>query len=248
MAFRVLIAAASGMKARLESLDLLANNLANQASPGYKADRESYGLYISPEALDDLDATVLPWPPLAPVVERDWTDHSAGPLSETGNPLDLAIAGKGFLEVQGPGGPLYTRSGALRISPSGVLETQDGFAVLDTAQKPVTLRPGAAIEINESGEIRQSGVPVAALRVVTFAQPENLAKRNGLYFEAPDGLTGQASGARVLQGRLEQSNGAPAESAVRLIAILRQFEMLQRAITLDTEMGQRASEIARVGG
>lgn len=244
----LLISAASGMKARLESLDLLANNLANQASPGYKADRESYGLYISPEALEDLDASVLPWPPVAPVIERHWTDHAPGPLADTGNPLDIALAGKGFLEVQGPRGSLYTRSGAMRLSPTGRLETQDGYPVLDTQQRPITLQRGAQIVINEQGEIRQSGVTVATLRVVTFAQPAGLAKRNGLYFEATPADAPQAASAQVLQGRLEQSNGAPAESAVRLISILRQFEMLQRAITIDSEMGQRASEIARVGG
>ena len=66
----LLTAAASGMKARLESLDMLANNLANQNSPGYKVDREFYSLYIAPEALADLDASVLPTPPTVPLVER----------------------------------------------------------------------------------------------------------------------------------------------------------------------------------
>ena len=66
-------AAASGMKARMESLEMLANNLANQASAGYKSDREFYSLYISPEAVAQADATVVA-PPVVPVIERHWTE------------------------------------------------------------------------------------------------------------------------------------------------------------------------------
>jgi flagellar basal body rod protein FlgG len=236
------------MKARLEALDLLANNIANQTSPGYKADRESYGLYAAPEAFDGSDPSVVPQPPLSPVIERNWTDHSQGPLTETGNPLDIAISGKGFLEVEGPAGPLYTRNGTLRLSPAGRLETRDGYAVLDSEGQPVTLQRQSPVTINERGEIRQGGVPVATLGIVSFTQTDQLTKRNGQYFQAAATAQREPSGAQIHQGRLEQGNGAAAESAVRLVSLLRQFEMLQRAITIDSEMGQKASELARVGG
>src|SRR5271154_5325963 len=110
------IAAVSGLRSRMSSLDLLANNLANSATSGYKSDREYYGLYTSEDSENGIDGgagTSLP------VVERQWTDFSPGVIETTGNPLDVALNGSGFFAVNGPKGPLYTRSGTLRILPSG---------------------------------------------------------------------------------------------------------------------------------
>ena len=109
------IAAASGMRSRMDSLEMLANNLANAATDGFKSDREGYGLYLAPEAAgaeSSLPATL-------PVVERHWTDFGQGLLHSTGNALDLALSGKGFFVVGGPNGPLYTRNGSFRLSPAG---------------------------------------------------------------------------------------------------------------------------------
>lgn len=85
--------AASGLRARMESLDLLANNVANASTGGYKADREFYSLYAAPEADDG--STM-------PVIERPWVDLSQGVLQTTGNSLDVALNGKGFFSVQAP--------------------------------------------------------------------------------------------------------------------------------------------------
>ncbi len=97
----ILISAASGLRSRMESLDMLANNIANGSSGGYKADREFYSLYMAPEA-----AGSAPSAGTLPVIEKPWTDFSQGELRSTGNPLDLALAGRGFFAVQGPAGPI----------------------------------------------------------------------------------------------------------------------------------------------
>src|ERR1043165_9763334 len=115
--------AASGLRARMESLDLLANNVANASTGGYKADREFYSLYVGPEAADSGSSSTMP------VIERPWTDHSQGNVYTTGNPLDVAISGKGFFAVNGPSGPLYTRNGSFRLAPDGRLTTPEGYAV-----------------------------------------------------------------------------------------------------------------------
>src|SRR3954464_14688291 len=94
--------AASGMRARMESLDLLANNVANDSTGGHKADREFYSLYAAPETADQ-GSTM-------PVIERPWTGLTQGALQPTGNPLDVARSGSGFFSVDGPRGPLYTRN------------------------------------------------------------------------------------------------------------------------------------------
>src|SRR5713226_4525691 len=106
----LLISAASGMKARMDSLDMLANNLANTGTAGFKADREFYGLYQ--QAL--------------PMVEKQWTDFSQGMLTPTGNPLDLALAGQGFFALNSPAGIVYTRGGEFHISKGNELQTSEG--------------------------------------------------------------------------------------------------------------------------
>src|SRR4051794_41735691 len=112
--------AASGLRARMESLELLANNVANASTGGYKADREFYGLFTSPESESDSSM---------PLIERPWIDHSQGLIHGTGNQLDVAISGRGFFSVNGPRGPLYTRNGNFRVTGDGKLITSDGYTV-----------------------------------------------------------------------------------------------------------------------
>src|ERR1017187_1080753 len=117
------IAAASGLHSRMESLDLLANNLANSATAGYKRDQEFYGVYSSADADSGGDGPVT----TLPTVQRQWTDFSPGAIETTGNPMDVAISGNGFFAVDGPNGPLYTRNGSLKVLPSGALATANGY-------------------------------------------------------------------------------------------------------------------------
>src|SRR5271169_5077433 len=100
----LIAAAASGMRARIESLDIMANNLANSSAAGFKSDQESYALYISPEAADSPEGTN---PAILPVLENRWTDFAQGALTPTGSSLDLALSGKGFFVASTPSGPLY---------------------------------------------------------------------------------------------------------------------------------------------
>lgn len=241
------ISAASGMRARMESLELLANNIANQATAGYKSDRESYNLYLASEAVE-LGA---PEPALLPVIERNWTDFAQGTLTPTGNPLDVAISGPGFFTVEGPGGVLYTRNGNFRLSPGGDLESSEGYSVLDPSGAPVTVDPTRPVQISESGVLTQDGVPVAELGLVSFGQAGSIEKHSGCYFRPTDRRVKpqQAADSRIHQGKLEAANFSSAEAAVRLVEVMRQFEMLQRAVSLGSEMNQRAAEeVARVGG
>jgi len=240
------ISAASGMRARMESLELLANNIANQATAGYKSDREFYSLYVAPEAIQP----GAPRPTTLPVIERHWTDFSQGTLTPTGNPLDLAISGSGFFTVNGPDGILYTRNGSFRTSPEGTLETAQGHAVLGAGGSPIQVDPSRAVEISESGAVLQEGLLVAELGVVAIENPETLAKHAGSYFRLTDERVQpkQSADGQIHQGKLEGANFSPAEAAVRLVEVMRQFEMLQRGVQIASEMNRRASEeVSRVG-
>ena len=236
----LLTAAASGMRARMEALDLVANNIANTGTAGFKLDRESYNLYVAPEALDP-DS---PAPSTLPVVERNWTDFGQGSLESTGNPLDVALAGPGFFAVSGPGTTLYTRNGNLSLSPAGVLTTSDGYPVVATGGGTIQLQPDLPFEIASDGTVKQAGADVGQLAVVDSDQPGTLVKFGRNYFQAADGaaLATPAAGTRVEQGKVEASNVAAPESAVRLISLMRQFEMLQKAIAMDGDMARQAIE------
>jgi flagellar basal-body rod protein FlgF len=230
--------AASGMRSRIESLDLLANNISNASTSGFKADREFYGLYVSADA--ETQSTL-------PNIERNWIDFSQGLVKETGNPLDLALSGSGFLTVDSPAGTLYTRNGALRLSSAGVLETADGYPVhADTTSGQIQAQLGAGaggLQIQKDGAVMQDGQVLGNLTLAEWPQPA-LEKQAGAYFRLVDSSlkSSTPTGVEVLQGRLESSNSSPAEAAVQLVGVLRQFEMLQKAIGMAAEMNKHAVE------
>jgi flagellar basal-body rod protein FlgF len=237
------ISAASGMRSRLESLDLLANNIANTSTPGFKSDREFYNLYTAPEALDGDQV-----PDTLPVVQRHWTDFGQGTLAVTGNPFDLALNGKGFFTVSGPNGPLYTRSGNFQVSSAGELQSQDGNPVQGQDGKPINVNPKKPAIVTREGTVEQDGQVVGKLALVDFPQSESLDKVGSTYFKLTNvkGMV-KAANATVQQGTLEGGNGSPAEQAVRLIGVMRQFEMLQKAISIGNAMSKKTvDEVARV--
>ena len=239
--------AASGIRTRMESLDLLANNIANASTSGFKADREFYNLYTSAEALED-GADV---PASHPVVEKHWTDFAQGALTPTANPLDVALSGSGFFGIQGTSGPVYTRNGNFRIGTTGQLETTDGYAVRGQNGKPIVLNSSKSVTITADGSVIQDATAVGRLEIVNFQSPDHLTKLGNTYFQMNDvsAVAKAATGAKVQQGILESSNGAPAEQAVRLVSVMRQFEMLQRAVSIGTDMNKKAiDEVARVNG
>jgi flagellar basal-body rod protein FlgF len=234
------INAAGGLRARLESLDLLANNLANSTTAGFKADQESFNLYLPPDASADA----------LPLVESRWTDLRQGVLQSTGNPLDLALSGPGFFVVDGPGGPLYTRNGSLQITRDGRLTTKDGYELQTVEPRRIRADPKIELEVSEDGTVRQQGQELGRLKLASAPEQEQVSKRDGVYFSwvAPSGAAQAPATAEIRQGALEASNTSPAGSAVRLVNLLRQFESLQRAIQLGGEMNRRAiDDVARAG-
>jgi flagellar basal-body rod protein FlgF len=235
--------AASGLRARMESLDLLANNIANTSTGGYKADREFYSLYVAPEAADNLPAATMP------LIERQWIDLSQGPVHPTGNQLDLALSGAGFFTVQGPNGPLYTRNGSFRLAADGKLVTPDGYPVLGAGGSALTLNPAGTVEISGDGVVRQSGNTLGTIALADFADPAGLAKQGSNYFVAdPAAKTSVPAKTSVDQGKLEDSNAGAAEGAVRLVGVMRQFEMMQKAVSIGNDMTKLAIEqVAKAG-
>lgn len=241
------ISAASGMRARMESLDMLANNLANANTVGYKSDREFYNLYASAEASTD-SFQVPEGADTLPVIESHWTDLSQGTLRTTGNALDLALDGAGFFTVKGPTSNLFTRNGNFRLAPDGTLVTSEGYAVLTANGGTIKSQDQAPLEITPDGSVNQQGRQLGQIRLVNFSSRSAINKQGANYFyQADSSAQPAASSARVYQGRLEDSNAGAAEGAIRLVGIMRQFEMLQRAAKIGADMDRQSVEqVAKV--
>ena len=232
----LLTSAASGMKSRMDSLDMLANNIANTNTAGFKSDREFYNLYEQE----------------LPVVERQWTDYSQGSMTATGNSLNLALSGKGMFALNSPTGIVFTRNGDFRISKTNELETADGFTIRNVLDKgrPIQVDPQQAIDIAKDGVVRQGGQDLGQIEIDTpESDPKAIAKLGSSYFAMVDPKTpvAAAQATEILQGQLESSNVPISDSAVRLVSIMRQFEMLQRAMNVGSEMNKQSlTDVAKV--
>jgi flagellar basal-body rod protein FlgG len=232
---------ASGMQVQWRRHELLANNLANAATTGFKQD----------------DLTVLAgpqsWPAgaVAPSVGvqgiAPWTDYSAGTIRTTGRELDVALDGPGFLAVQTARGERYTRAGALGISRDGYLVTAAGDQVLGAAG-PIAIR-GTRPAISAKGEVQDGGRVVDTLRVVDFDKPYRLVKEgNGLFAAAnPAAPVRPAADTQVVAGALEDSNVNTVRTMVDMIEMLRSYESAQRAIQAADEADHyAANDMGRV--
>lgn len=236
--------AASGLRSRMESLDLLANNIANSETSGYKVDREFYSLYTSAEAANS-DG---PDPATLPVIEKNFTDFSQGALHTTSNPLDLSLMGSGLFAVSTPGGTAYTRNGSFQLSPSGSLTTGDGNKVLSTTGQPITIDPSQPFTVTPGGTVLQSGQTLGQISVVDFPQGDLVKQGNTLFRPGNPKAVGRPSSAQVLQGKVEASNVGASEGAIRLVNVMRQFEILQKAVNIAGEMDRKAiTDVAKVG-
>lgn len=231
----------AGMHALWVRQEMLANNLANVSTPGFKRDDLVLPPVWRPAVFPPLGFRPLPLAPLP------WTDFSPGPLRETGRPLDVAVEGKGFLVVETPAGPRYTRAGALEVSAEGVLVVPGAGPVLGS-RGPIPVR-SAQVTISERGDVEDNGVPVDRLRVVEFEEPYPLRKEGSGLFAAVDPTAQPAlvEGPVVRSGWLESSNVGAVQSMVSLIEVHRLWEAYARVIQAADETNARAvNDIGRV--
>lgn len=222
-------------------MDIAANNLANVATSGFKAD----GLVL--EEADRTNAHAEENPRNIRFV-RDiglMRDMRQGPIAITGNPLDVAIEGDGFFMVQGPNGPLYTRDGAFSMNGAGQLVTSEGRAVLNSGGSAIAFDPqGESPTIGRDGSITVGGVEVGRLGTVAFANPEALQKVGDNLWRS-EGQAPQAFEGIVAQGAIEGSNVRPVVELTRLLEISRAYQSAARIVSGADEL--RKSAIERLG-
>ena len=233
-------------------LDVVANNVANIDTTGYKSDGSVFEEYLMPTAraqnFKGGDAR------LSYVQDRaTWHNFASGPTRQTDNPLDIAIDGDAFLAVQTPRGERYTRNGSLQLGPTGNLMTADGFPVVGDSG-PITLQPNdRQISISANGTISvRAGTSIidsvrGKLRIVSFdqAQRMQLTKDGAGTFAAPSSVTPQAdTSSRIVQGAIEKSNVRGVVEITRMIEISRSYSSVAAMLQQQSEM--RTSAIGRL--
>ena len=224
------ISVAGGLRSRMQALDIVANNIANATTAGFKADRTFQA------ALTDARSSNAS-------VTRMWTDFTQGTIQSTGNSSDLALNGPGLFTVATKSGPLYTRGGSFLVSADGELITAQGHKLLAEGGAPVKINPGRPFEIGPDGTVVQDGATAGKVAVVEFAPSATLEKQGGSYYKPADGQPDpKPAQARIIQRSVENSNVSAAESSVEMISIMRQFEALQKALSLHGEMDKRTVE------
>lgn len=239
-------AAVTGLVSRTDALDLVANNLANDNTTGYKAQKEFYQALTAAENpnLSPLNKAINDYG----ILGGTETDLRSGSVERTGNQLDIALEGSGFLTVQTPSGISYTRNGSLHLGPNGELLTADGGKVLAVPPNPkadpvpITL-PAGPVTISADGTISSQGAVVAQLNLVDFPHGTQLTAQGNSYFTAPQGATQSATSAGVRQGALEASNYNPVEGTVDLVTLQRQADLLNRALAIfDSSFAQAETQ------
>jgi len=232
--------ATSGAIARLHDLDVLANNLANATTTGFKRDNPVFESVLQSSLLD-VNGEPQPGAPGRSFVQASEVaiDHTAGSASKTGRVLDVAIDGPGFFEVETPGGSKFTRAGSFIVNQEGNLATPEGFAILADGA-PIAVGESGA-QIRESGQVVDSGGGVVGqLSVVEFEDESQLRKAGDSFFEAVPGITPQPrTEPRLLVGFVEASNVSAMREMTRLVMVQRAFDSNIRALRADDQATER---------
>lgn len=238
-------ASLSGALVAVQRLDVLAHNLANANTPGYKKDCMKFEAVMASVETEFPSGYAAEAPVL--VAESTAIDFSSGPVSTTGNTFDLALDGEGFFVVNTPDGKAYTRQGNFRVDSGGTLVTVDGYEVMGQGG-PVSIK-GGTVSFSAEGKIFVEGVETGAIQVVDFAKPYDLRKiGQGLLVPNDPAVTSQpAPKTSVMQGRLEGSNVSAVEEMVQLIETSRFFEACQKVIqNYDAMTGKAVNELGKV--
>lgn len=231
----------SRMMTASRQVDVIANNIANATTPGFESSHLASAAWI--DRMQGVSA-----PPggdtLAYTASRGtWRNTRAGPIRETGNPLDLAITGQGYFTVQTPNGPRLTRDGRFQLLPNGTIADSAGHALLSTNGKPIALPTnGGTPTIAADGTIsvRQPGGAnsvIGQIGVVNVANQQNLAAVGGNLFAASTRPT-KVTTPKIVQGALEGSNVQPVTEITAMMHASRMFEMLAQVETAEHSRSQ----------
>ncbi len=258
---RALNIAATGLSAQQTNVDVISHNLANMTTTGYKQQRAEFDDLIYQD-LRRTGTTTTDQNTILPVgvqiglgvntaaISRN-TDQ--GTMQATENPLDIAMQGKGYFQIQLPDGTIaYTRDGTFKLSRDGIIVTREGFQVEPAITVPddaigVNINSSGVVEVTIQGQTDPQ--QLGQLEIATFVNPVGLqAIGNNLYLETPSsgnpilGIAGEQGVGTILQGYLENSNVNPVQEITNLIVAQRAYEMNTKVLTAADEMLQSLNQ------
>ncbi len=220
-------------------MNVIANNLANTQTSGYKGESLKFEQYIMPVA--EIEGINGPDRRISSVLDASQVrDFSEGSLTQTGNPLDVAINGKGWLVVQTDDGERYTRAGNLKIDTDGRLVTTDGNPVLGTGGEIRLSAEETEVSIESDGTLT-AGNTTDRIRMVTFDDERVLRKEGGTLFSSPEGPA-PATEARLMQGFVEKSNVQAVTELTRMIETSRAYISTSQMLKNTSDLRQKAIE------
>lgn len=215
-------------------LATIATNLSNMSTPGYRAEEVKFESMVERLGRDGV---------AFPNEGEMFTSLKAGPLTHTGNSLDVAVRGDVWLGLDTPAGRVLTRDGRLQITANGELQSIDGFRVVDPGGAPILLDPnGGPVHIGADGSLTQAGVPVGNIGIFEMAPGDPPARfsNSGIIPNAPVNAVIDFTHRGVRQGYVEGSNVDPILEMTKLIMVQRAFESAAMAVDRGEDLVQEA--------
>lgn len=223
----------SRMDADMRAMDVVANNLANANTPGFKVGHMQFTDWLARQA-----GTGAPKGESSIAFAEDratWRDNEVGKLTHSGNPLDLAISGNGYFTVNTPRGPRLTRDGRFGIMPNGTIADDAGEPLLDKTGQPITVSAAdTRLTVKGDGTLSSENGQLATIGIVQPSNPNAMTAEGGTLFRA-DVPTAPVTQAKLVQGAVEGSNVQPLTEMTRMIEAERRFQMMTQFIQAESD-------------
>jgi flagellar basal-body rod protein FlgG len=256
---RGIYSSATGMQVHKDMQEMIADNLANANTSGYKAISHSYKSYADDPLTNSTNGKLIG--AISHGAEAYSTNFNLaqGPLRDTGNPLDLAIQGDGFFPIQiGDGQVAYTRNGHFTLDQNGFIVNQQGEFLLDQGLAPIFLGVQGIRDLTvlTNGNVIVNGDLVAQLNTYSFPKGAPMIRSAGdKYIPSDSGLTMDNSmnnseynaiNTTIVQGFIESSNVSPVKTAADMVQVMRGYEANQKALKVQTDTLQMLMEIGSI--
>jgi flagellar basal-body rod protein FlgG len=231
-------------------LDVIANNLANASSVGYKKDRIGFNASITPDRTRQEEIVLASSPSVNSssvptlMLARYSMDLSEGNYRQTASKLDFAIRGSGYFTIETPDGVRYTRNGQFTLNPDGEIVNQSGCKVMGL-NGPIVIPSGKEFQVSEQGEISVDGNAIDRFLITDFPPNGQLRKEGKGMLMAEPGAKALPANVQVLQSHLEESNVDVVKEMIFMIEALRSYESYQKTMQSIVETIQNLNDFAK---
>lgn len=235
---RGLYQAATALQTASANQEVTAENLVHATTPGFRRHGMTFEALMAPPTAATARSA-------GSTRTDSFTSFMPGPMQQTGNPLDLALNGDGFFTLEGPNGPVYTRSGAFLLNPQGELQSASGLRVSGQGG-PIRIPQNAGrIEVGVDGAVYADGAEIARLQIAQFDDQRALRRVGVTLFAGPAPRQADPGSVRVEQGYREGSNVEMVQEMISMIMGLRQYEAAERSLR---SMGEAIGQNTRPQG